>query len=121
RNELTVNSTVQIRKKRRRPSSPESQPVAGVLIALAAGKDVRTHDISSTPAESEPCMCGRATFVTLVSRICITVTSMTETVISHFRAVDRGAVGAGSTSARLAWVAWDRYLPAAFIARESSR
>src|SRR5213594_543865 len=39
-NELTVNRTVQIRKKRRRPSSPESQPVAGMMIAFAARKDV---------------------------------------------------------------------------------
>src|SRR5207249_9195029 len=96
RNELTVNRTVQIRKKRRRPTSPESQPVAGMMIAFAARNDLITHDISSTLAESEPCMCGRATFVTLVSRICMTVTSMTEKVISHFRAAESGAAGAGS-------------------------
>jgi len=39
-------------------------------------------------------MCGRATLVTLVSTICITVTSMTENVIAHLRALD-SSVGAG--------------------------
>src|SRR2546427_4553504 len=71
-----------------------------MMIAFAARKDVMIHDISSTPAESEPCMCGRATFVTLVSRICITVTSMTEKVMSHFRTVDSGAVAAGGARSR---------------------
>ena len=36
RNELVVKSTVQIRKKRRRPKRAESQPVAGMTMALAA-------------------------------------------------------------------------------------
>ena len=36
RNELTVKSTVQIRKNRRRPKCAESQPVAGMATALAA-------------------------------------------------------------------------------------
>jgi hypothetical protein len=36
RNELTVKSSVQMRKKRRRPSRAVSQPVAGRMIALAA-------------------------------------------------------------------------------------
>src|SRR5258706_10021290 len=44
-----------------------------------------THATSSTLAESEPCMCGSATLVTLVSSTCITATTMTENVSSHFR------------------------------------
>ena len=36
RNELTVKSTVQIRKNRWRPKRAESQPVAGMMTALAA-------------------------------------------------------------------------------------
>jgi hypothetical protein len=35
-NDETVKSVVQIRKNRLRPSSPESQPVAGMMTALAA-------------------------------------------------------------------------------------
>jgi len=34
--ELTVNSTQQMRKKRLRPRTPASQPVAGMMMALAA-------------------------------------------------------------------------------------
>src|SRR5580765_654741 len=86
RNELVVKITVQIRKNRRRPNRAESQPVAGMMIALAARNDVMTHDISSMPAESEPCMCGRATLVTLESRTCMTVTIITENVMAHRRA-----------------------------------
>ena len=44
-----------------------------------------THDVSSTLVESDPCMCGSATLVMLVSRICITVMSITEPVIIHLR------------------------------------
>ena len=36
RNELTTNRVVQIRKNRVRPNSPASQPVAGMMTALAA-------------------------------------------------------------------------------------
>src|SRR5712691_6212851 len=50
-----------------------------------------THDISSMLAENEPCMCGRATLVMLVSSTCITVTIITEKVMAHFRAAPRGA------------------------------
>src|SRR5215510_4217778 len=45
-----------------------------------------THDISSTPAESEPCMWGRATLVMLVSSTCMIVTIITENVMAHLRA-----------------------------------
>src|SRR5262245_5074490 len=86
RNELTVKRTVQIRKNRRRPKRAESQPVAGMTMALAARKEAMTHDIASMPADSEPCMCGRATLVTLESRTCMTVTIMTENVMAHRRA-----------------------------------
>ena len=56
RNELAVKSTVQIRKNCRRPKRAESQPVAGIATAFAARYEVMTHDISSMPADSEPCM-----------------------------------------------------------------
>lgn len=49
-----------------------------------------TQDISSRLAENEPCMWDRATLVMLVSRTCITVTSMTENVIAHLRAAPMG-------------------------------
>ena len=78
RNELAVKVTVQIRKKRRRPNTEVSHPLAGITTALAARYEVMTHDISSMLAENEPCMWGRATLVMLVSSTCITVTSMTE-------------------------------------------
>src|SRR5262245_3731821 len=86
RNELAVNRTVQIRKNRRRPKRAESQPVAGITTALAARYDVMTHDISSSPAENEPCMWGSATLVTLVSRTCRTVTIITLNVMAQRRA-----------------------------------
>jgi len=76
-NDETVKSVVQIRKNR----------------------EVSTQAISSTLADSEPCMWGSATLVTLVSTICITVTSMTETVMAHLRAVDSSAVAGGAISA----------------------
>src|SRR5580765_3557262 len=97
RNELVVKITVQIRKNRRRPNRAESQPVAGMMIALAARNDVMTQDISSMPAESEPCMWGRATLVTLESRTCMTVTIITENVIAHRRAEEICPSVAGST------------------------
>ena len=91
RNELAVKVTVQIRKKRRRPKTEVSHPLAGMTTALAARYEVMTHDISSMLAENEPCMWGRATLVMLVSSTCITVTSMTESVMAHFRADPTGA------------------------------
>src|SRR5512144_1301755 len=51
-----------------------------------------TQDISSTPAESDPCMWGSATLVMLVSRTCITVTIITERVMAHFRKGESGSV-----------------------------
>ena len=50
-----------------------------------------THDISSMLAENEPCMWGSTTLVMLVSRTCITVTSITERVMTHLRADPMGA------------------------------
>ena len=91
RNELAVNVTVQIRKKRRRPKSEVSQPLAGMTTAFAARYDVMTQDISSMLAENEPCMWGKATLVMLVSSTCITVTIITEKVMAHFRADPTGA------------------------------
>src|SRR5580765_5395555 len=91
RNELAVKVTVQIRKKRRRPKTEVSHPLAGMTTALAARYEVMTHDISSMLAENEPCMCGSATLVMLVSSTCITVTIMTESVMAHFRTDPTGA------------------------------
>ena len=59
RNELPVKVTVQMRKKRRRPNTAVSQPLAGITTALAARYEVMTHDISSMLAENEPCMSKR--------------------------------------------------------------
>src|SRR5262245_55670336 len=95
-NELTTKSVAQIRKKRRRPKIPASQPVAGMTIAFAARYEVITHETSSSPADSDPCRCGRMTLVTLVSRICMKATTMTVTVMAHFRVGEiGGASGAG--------------------------
>src|SRR2546425_12467342 len=83
RNELTVKTTVQIRKNRRRPNRAESQPVAGMMMALAARNEVMTQDISSMPADSEPFMWGSATFVTLESCTCMTVTIITDNELAY--------------------------------------
>src|ERR671930_242852 len=50
-----------------------------------------TQDISSMLAENEPCMCGNATLVTLVSSTCITVTIITENVMAHLWTDPTGA------------------------------
>ena len=56
-----------------------------------------THDISSMPADSEPCMWGSATLVTLVSSTCMTVTIITDSVMAQRRA---GEIGASVTPPR---------------------
>jgi len=89
-NELTTNRVAQIRKNRRRPKRPVSQPVAGMTTAFAARYEVITHETSSSPADSDPCRCGRITLVTLVSRICMKATTMTVKVMAHFRAEEIG-------------------------------
>src|SRR5436309_14987703 len=99
RNELTTKSVVQRRKKRLRPRRPASHPVAGITTALAARYDVMTHETSSSPADSEPCRCGRMTLVTLVSRICMKATTMTVKVIAHFCTGEIGSSDAESVIA----------------------
>src|SRR5215471_16239239 len=86
--ELTTKRVEQIRKNRRRPKRPVSQPVAGMTTALAARYDVITQETSSSPADIDPCRCGRMTLVTLVSRICMKATTMTVKVMAHFRAAE---------------------------------
>ena len=70
-----------------------------MMMALAARYEVMTHATSSTLAESDPCMCGSATLVTLVSSTCITATTITEHVRSHFRAGERSLSPAASVDA----------------------
>ncbi len=55
-----------------------------------------THETSSTAADSEPWMCGSATFVTVTSSTCMTVTSITAPVIVHFRVAVSGSSLAGA-------------------------
>ena len=50
-----------------------------------------THETSSTAADSEPWMCGSATFVTVTSSTCMMVTSITAAVMVHLRAAESGA------------------------------
>ena len=57
-----------------------------------------THATSSTLAESEPCMWGNATLVTLVSSTCMTATTMTEKVSSHLRLAVRSELPAASAA-----------------------
>src|SRR5436309_9393078 len=68
-----------------------------MMMAFAARNEVMTHYISSIPAESEPCMWGSATLVTLVSRTCMTVTIITENVMAQRRV---GVIGGGSSGSR---------------------
>src|ERR1700738_3017225 len=65
-----------------------------MMMALAARYEVMTQVTSSTPADSEPCMWGSTTLVTLVSMTCITVTSMAESVTSHFCAPENSPTAA---------------------------
>ena len=71
-----------------------------------------TQDISSTPAENDPCMWGSATLVMLVSSTCMTVTIITVNVMAHRRAGVRGASGENSAVTR----AWRRVTPVALRA-----
>ncbi len=64
------------------PNRPASQPVSGVMIAAATMYEVTTQAIWSCEADSEPCMCGRATLVIVVSTPCMNVASMIEIVIA---------------------------------------
>jgi len=54
--EVSVNAKVATMKSRLRPRRSVSHPVMGRLIALATRNEVRTHVISSTPAERVPRM-----------------------------------------------------------------
>src|SRR2546421_85697 len=85
-----------------------------MMTALAARYEVITQDISSMLAEKEPCMCGRATLVMLVSSTCITVTIITEKVMAHFRAAPRGAslTSAGGVGAIRGYFSKLRHPPA---------
>src|SRR5262247_971712 len=94
-NELTTNSEAHTRNTRLRPKRPTSQPVAGMTTALAARYEVMTHEASSSPADSEPCRCGRMTLATLVSRICMKATTITVKVMAHFCVAETGASGGG--------------------------
>src|SRR6202022_1229181 len=60
-----------------------------------------THDTSSRPAESEPCRCGSTTLVTLVSSTCMKATTITDSVMAHFRAEEIGATSGGAATATL--------------------
>ena len=103
-----VKPAVHTRKKRLRPSTPASQPVAGRTTALAARYDVSTQDTSSTPAESAPWMCGRATLMTVMSSTCMIVTVMTVAVMAQ-----RSAGVSGASFAAASLVASMRGTPAA--------
>ena len=72
-------SAMAISSRRLRPITDASQPVAGVAIAAATMYEVRTQEIWSCVADSEPCMFGSATFAIVVSSACISVASMTDT------------------------------------------
>src|SRR6185503_12140122 len=100
--ELTVNSVTHTRKNRVRPRRPASHPVAGITTALAARYDVMTQETSSNPAEREPWRCGSTTFVTLVSRICMNATIITENVMAHLRpaVIGGGSGGSDGTATR---------------------
>src|SRR5262245_2835781 len=69
------------------------------MTAFAARYDVSTQEISSTPADSEPCMCGSATLVTVTSSTCMMVTVMTVAVMAHRRSAPTGASPLAGASA----------------------
>ena len=97
-----MKSTVQSRKKRRRPRRAVSQPVAGRMMALAARYEVSTQETSSSPAESAPWIWGSATLVMLVSRIWSTDTSITVTVMAQRRALPSGGSPAACPAGAIA-------------------
>jgi hypothetical protein len=64
-----------------RPKRSTSQPFSGVAMAAATMNDVSTHVIWSCDADSDPCMCGRATLAMVPSSAWMIVASMIEIVI----------------------------------------
>src|SRR5262245_65620924 len=103
RKDDSVNSVVDTRKNRLRPRSRDSQPVAGITTALAARYEVMTQDTSSSPADSDPWRCGRTTLVTLVSRICMKATTMTDKVMAHLRPEETGGASGDGAVTRKAY------------------
>jgi hypothetical protein len=99
-----VNSTAQIRKKRRRPSRAVRRPWRrrqhdGIGREIY---EVTTHETSSSPAESVALDVGSATLVTLASRIRSTDTSITVTVIAQRRVLPSGSSPAARPSGAIA-------------------
>lgn len=64
------------------PNSLPTTPVSGIAMAAATIYEVRTQDIWSWVAASEPCMCGKATLAIVESSDCMMVASITEKVIA---------------------------------------
>ncbi len=82
-NEAVVNSVMQIRKKRLRPTTLVIHPVMGSMIAFATRYVVSTHVPWSRLAPRFPAMWGSATFAMLVSRTSMKAAMATTTAISH--------------------------------------
>src|ERR1700716_2173308 len=63
------------------PNRSTNQPVSGVAMAAATMYAVNTQAIWSWDADSVPCMCGNATLAMVLSRVCMIVANMMESVI----------------------------------------
>ncbi len=94
------------RNTRRRPMLPASQPLSGVMMAVATMYEVSTQDICSCVLESEPWICGGATFAMVVSSADMIDAPITDSVMSPRWATSRSATGAA------ALIDWPWLLPA---------
>src|ERR1700732_3821307 len=82
-NELSVNTAMQIMKKRLRPNRPTNQPLIGSTMAFDTRYEVSTQVLSSLLAPRSPAMCGRATLAMLVSSTSMNAASDTTTAINQ--------------------------------------
>src|SRR5438046_10648374 len=61
----------------------DAHALIGRIMAFDTRYDVSTHVLSSVLAESEPAMCGKATFAMLVSSTSINVAMVTVRAMAH--------------------------------------
>src|ERR1700756_3606540 len=77
----------------------ESHPLRGRTMALETRYEVRTHVLSSCPAERLPAMWGSATLAMLVSSTSMKVASVTASAMIHGLTAGRTyTCGAGSAA-----------------------
>jgi hypothetical protein len=79
----------------------EIQPLRGSTMALETKYEVRTHVLSSVPAERLPAMCGRDTLAMLVSSTSMKVARVTANAMTQGLIAGRGRAELSAVRAAL--------------------